>query len=251
MFIETQEYARFREFCNACRTYQYIGLCYGFPGVGKTLSARYYTDPKKLLPPFYWPSEANFEKGLENHVVLYTPPVANSPGRVASDLSRWRHCVSMTLANHFRSEEKWKLRELEESMEVSWFAAYRNGGVDADTDEAAEYSRARDAYYAQWKRYHSRHQEIQSVPVLVVIDEVDRLKMASLEQVREIFDEGGMGLVLIGMPGLEKRLARYAQFYSRVGFVHEFCALAKPEMRSLLLGGWQPPGSGPAQRRAV
>lgn len=82
MFIETQEYGRFREFCDACRTYQYIGLCYGFPGVGKTLSARYYTDPKKLLPPFYWPSEANFEKGLESHVVLYTPPVANSPGRV-------------------------------------------------------------------------------------------------------------------------------------------------------------------------
>jgi hypothetical protein len=76
----------------------------------------------------------------------------------------------MTLANHLRSEEKWKLRELEESMEVKWFAAYRTGGVNADTDEAAEYSRARDAYYAEWKRYHSRHQEIQSVPVRVVID---------------------------------------------------------------------------------
>ena len=37
-------------------------------------------------------------------------------------------------------------------------------------------------------------------------------------------------------------LARYAQLYSRVGFVHEFCALAEPEMRNLLLGGWQPLG---------
>src|SRR5512135_3058756 len=64
-----------------------------------------------------------------------------------------------------------ELRELEESMEVKWFEAYRTGGVDADTDEAAEYSRERDAYYAEWRRHHSRRQEIQDVPVLVVIDE--------------------------------------------------------------------------------
>jgi DNA transposition AAA+ family ATPase len=57
-----------------------------------------------------------------------------------------------------------------------------------------------------------------------------------------IFDSGQIGLILIGMPGLEKRMARYPQFYSRIGFVHEFRPLGAAEIRRLLEQRWTPPG---------
>lgn len=72
------------------------------------------------------------------------------------------------------------------------------------------------------KEYVQKEAQIPDPTSLILVDEADRLRMASLKQVRAIFDEGQLGLILIGMPGLEKRLARYPQFYSRIGFVHDF-----------------------------
>ena len=82
-FVETKEHRLFHEFCDACKKYRYIGLCYGPPGVGKTLSARYYAH-WDLIEPYTSTKHAapvNQQEVLPADALFYTVPVVNSPNQ--------------------------------------------------------------------------------------------------------------------------------------------------------------------------
>src|ERR1700738_5033801 len=82
--VETLEHRRFAEFCDACRRYRYIGLCYGPPGVGKTLSARTYSRWDKVKQSDRW-SSGLVETSMFD-TVFYTPNVVNAPGNISSSI---------------------------------------------------------------------------------------------------------------------------------------------------------------------
>jgi DNA transposition AAA+ family ATPase len=139
------------EFCDACHRQRHIGLCYGSPGVGKTLSARHY-----LLAELA--HEGDLDSG--SRTILYTPTVSNNLGQIAHEVQRLRDGL-----------------------------VYQLGDVLAANDA---------------QRAWPPPDRIE----LILVDEADRLKMAGIKHMCDIYDRSHVGLVLIGMPGIEKRLAR-------------------------------------------
>src|SRR5699024_8104222 len=69
---------------------------------------------------------------------------------------------------------------------------------------------------------------------LVIVDESERLRPTALELLRDRYDRENLALILIGMPGLEKQFSHYPQFYSRVGFAHQYRPLGKEELLFVL-----------------
>jgi len=55
-------------------------------------------------------------------------------------------------------------------------------------------------------------------------------------------------MILIGMPGFERQLARYPQLYSRIGFAHQYRPIDAEDIPIVLADYWQHLGHphGPA-----
>jgi DNA transposition AAA+ family ATPase len=240
-FVETKEYRRFREFCDACRRYRYIGLCYGPPGVGKTLSARHYADWDRVAfaDPYAGRGVFRTDEVPGKGCVLYTAGVVNSPLKIEGDIAGLRRKVCDLILQAIRGEAEPVIAAARRALEHE-----RDQPIvchDWLTGKPERIRRAEAAASEAVDDLVARNREVGDPTELMLVDEVDRLKMSSLEQLRALFDGGGIGLVLIGMPGLERRLARYAQLYSRIGFVHEFRPLGTAEVRTLL-ASWRPAG---------
>jgi len=196
-FLVTKQHRRFEEFCDACRRYRYIGLCYGAAGVGKTWSSRRVANWDRIesLTTLRLRDRPAVPDIMDCRTLFYTAPVASSPQRIEQAIGTLRDQFTNLLVNMdlvLRNVQVWE---------------FPRDPID--------------------------------LVDLVIVDEADRLKPIGLEQLRDIYDRNQAGLVLVGMPGIEKRLARYPQLYSRVGFVHHFKALSTEEMHFVLERKWQ------------
>lgn len=192
LFQITHELRRLAEFADAVRSHRYIGLCWGPPGVGKTLSARHYagTDEWEQWESIFTDDLGPVPQGvLASRTAVFTPTVAATTRQIDQGLPRT--CQQISFAVDFAE----------------------HGTVDP---------------FVHTESRSSGRTE------LLIIDEADRLKTTGLEQVRDYFDHHHMGVILIGTPGIEKRLARYPQLYSRIGFAHEYRQLTPEELTAVL-----------------
>jgi DNA transposition AAA+ family ATPase len=208
-FFVTRQHKRFAEFCDACRQYRYIGNCYGSPRVGKTWSAAYYArwDLIEPLPFDIKPKKIFAALPVSPHylldcrTVVFIPEVNTTPSKLLEQVEASRIKLKYAV-NHAQNSR------------------YAENEVGQDINTIPQTA-------------------IKDCTELIIVDEAERLKVQGLEQLRDIYDKSNIGLILMGMPGLEKSLSRYPQLYSRVGFVHQFNVLSHEDMLRVIQHKWR------------
>ena len=195
-FIVTKEYKRFAEFCNACKKECYIGLCYGSAGVGKSMAAYHFAQ---------WEAVQHEMKQKSKSFMDYKKP-SIAMGNFDTILYLPKVYNSPNVVNN---EVNNILFDFEDLVYESIYGNEKN--------------EIRRFFWGD-KKYTK----------LLIIDEADRLQLKSLEQVRDFYDRHKIAVVLIGMPGIEKRLIRLPQLYSRIGFAHAYKSLSEDEIAFII-----------------
>lgn len=199
-FIATQEHRRFTEFADAVRKHRYIGLCHGAAGVGKTLSARRYA---------HW--------DVAGETLEEWGPREPNDLKVNAHLSRSRSIFYTPTVNCSLRELKQDVPRLIDRADIC---------IDDHIRPCVE---------GECKIIDHMIRYVE----LLIVDEAERLTTTALEWLRDLFDRRGIGLILIGMPGIDKRMARYPQLFSRVGFAHHYRPLQDQELTFVLTRRWR------------
>lgn len=198
-FVATKEHRRFIEFADAVRRQHTIGICYGQAGIGKTLSAKRY---------------ANWHKAQT--LLEEWGPREDSDFQIYAALARKRTVF-------FTPGVLTTPRQVQQDL------ADLTARVSICIDQHLE---------TLGKLTGPPRMRLKNIDLLIV-DESERLGPSALEYLRDQHDRTNMGLILIGMPGIEKQFSRYPQLYSRVGFAHEYRPLAEEELRFVLERRWR------------
>jgi len=215
-FVETKSYRRFGEMCDACRQARVVGLSYGPPGTGKTESAKRYAQ-WSLFKPFLPETFITFTgRSAVDDFYPYRPlTFASAPSDTSMQQCRTVFYTPPVAASVARIEKQ----------VLTLFAAF-----SYLVEAANQHHQGTDEFLVT-RRYPPLIE-------LLIVDEANRLRDAGLELMRDFADRGEFGLVLLGMPGLEKRLIRAPQLYSRIGFAHEMEPLSDDETRDFLVKRW-------------
>lgn len=198
-FIVTKEHRRFVEFAHAVRSQRTIGICVGPAGVGKTLSARRYARWDTIYPLI-----RDWGPRSEEDALIYA----------AADKTKTAFYTPPVLV----------------TPKV----------VDADLDHLI--SRLGICIRQHIQRGQTNivnHGDPADHVQMVIIDEAERLNATALELLRDRHDRTGVAVILIGMPGLDKRFSHYPQLYSRLGFAHQYRPLSDDELLFVLDRHWQ------------
>jgi DNA transposition AAA+ family ATPase len=74
---------------------------------------------------------------------------------------------------------------------------------------------------------------------LLIVDKAHRLSLKCLEAIADLAERYRLGLVLLGMPGFDRRIRNYEQLNTQVGFYHVFNTPRTDELRAILEARWQ------------
>jgi hypothetical protein len=127
-----------------------------------------------------------------SHTVFYTPKVVNSPGEVDRGIEQWRRTLRTIQLEPIEREETRQRKALQrKEKKRQHYVTYLY-----DWLHDPPLKPLRPTFAEIGLTYGKKREATPDPTSLIIIDETDRLKMAALEQVRDIFDQGGLGTPL-------------------------------------------------------